>query len=129
MCNGAALWQQRSASAAAWFALSRNSTSGSPQIRRASGSAPSSSAQAAIYQALRSGIGGDSSERRGWIAVDDKCTVRAAEAPRSLDYARFVLEHLQGLDEGRLTDFGSIAGKNAAFDTAGAVASGDAEID
>jgi hypothetical protein len=58
MCNGADRWQQRSASAAARFARSRNSTIGSSQMRRASGSAPSSSAQAAMYQALRSSIGG-----------------------------------------------------------------------
>jgi hypothetical protein len=36
--------------------LSRNKTIGSLQMRRASGRAPNSSAQAAIYQALRSSM-------------------------------------------------------------------------
>jgi hypothetical protein len=35
-----------------------NRTAGSLQIRRVTGSAPSSSVQAAMYQALRSSIGG-----------------------------------------------------------------------
>src|SRR6516162_7266378 len=55
-CRGAARWQQRSASAAALPEAVRNSTTGSPQIRRASGLSLSSSAHAPIYQALRSNI-------------------------------------------------------------------------
>src|SRR5579863_10514176 len=54
--RGAERWQQRSASAAARPSLSRNSTIGSLQIRRASGVSPSSSPHAAIYQALRANM-------------------------------------------------------------------------
>src|SRR6266567_7438151 len=57
-CSGAARWQQRSASTPTLPAPSRKRTTGSLQIRRASGSPPTSSAQAAMYQALRSSIGG-----------------------------------------------------------------------
>ena len=53
MCSGAPRWQHMSSRAAARPCRSRNSTTGSLQMRRASGVAPISSAQAATYQALR----------------------------------------------------------------------------
>src|SRR5690242_4643493 len=56
--NGAERWQQRSTSAAGRPPASRNSTTGSLQMRRASGLSVSSSAQAAMYQALRTNIVG-----------------------------------------------------------------------
>src|SRR5436189_2494167 len=55
--RGAERWQQRSTSAAG-RPLSRNKTTGSLQMRRASGFCLSSSAQAAMYQALRMNIVG-----------------------------------------------------------------------
>src|SRR5665213_2322487 len=55
--SGAARWQQRSASAAARPSRSRNSTTGSLQMRRPSGASPTSSPHAAMYQELRANIG------------------------------------------------------------------------
>src|SRR5215510_14296764 len=54
--NGAERWQQRSTRAAARPSPSRKRTTGSLQMRRASGFCPTSSAQAAMYQALRMNI-------------------------------------------------------------------------
>src|SRR5258708_36201648 len=56
--SGAERWQQRSTNAAGWPRWSRNSTTGSLQMRRASGFSWSSSAQAAMYQAFRINMAG-----------------------------------------------------------------------
>src|SRR5512143_1216161 len=56
--SGAERWQQRSTNAAGWPRWSRNNTTGSLQIRRASGLSRSSSAHAAMYQAFRINMAG-----------------------------------------------------------------------
>src|SRR5204862_7779604 len=88
-CSGAARWQQRSSSAAALPALSRNSTTGSLQMRRASGAAPSSSAQAAMYQALRTNIRGLLGER----ATDDSGETKGGKGVRHAETGELRLIH------------------------------------
>src|SRR5260370_1795446 len=100
-CSGAARWQQRSASTAALPLASRNSTTGSLQMRRASGAAPISSAQAAMYQALRSSI--ESSlliSRQVGQDVDDKRRRAAGEGLAGC----LALQQLQRQDDAPLAD-------------------------
>src|SRR5438067_2959750 len=94
-------------------------------MRRATGCVPSSSAQAAMYQALRSSIEG--APFRG--LPHDKSTLQSAEALRELSRLCLILQHLQRPDQRRLADCAAVAGKHPALDAAGAVAPRDPEID
>src|SRR5205085_1059994 len=87
-------------------------------MRRATGCVPSSSAQAAMYQALWSSIEG--APFRG--LPHDKSTLQPAEAPRELSRRCLVLQHLQRPDQRRLPDRAAVARKHPALDAAGAVA-------
>src|SRR5437868_8849406 len=94
-------------------------------MRRATGCVPSSSAHAAMYQALWSSIEG--APFRG--LPHDKSTLQPAEAPRELSRRCLILQHLQRPDQRRLPDRVAVARKHPALDAAGAVAPCDPEID